>query len=120
MKNLFVNPTRRGEGVGAALCDWLEAKARTVGFDHIYLRSSCGWSSQAPKFSGWSRVVLGYKPSISYRRAISAVALKTGQRSPPGLRRCRRVGRSGRRCSQGHHRTAEYMVYSGKQPTSRE
>ncbi|WP_346028528.1 GNAT family N-acetyltransferase [Arthrobacter parietis] len=37
MKNLFVNPTRRGEGVGTALCDWLEAKARTVGFDHIYL-----------------------------------------------------------------------------------
>lgn len=37
MKNLFVNPSRRGHGVGTAPCDWLEEKARTAGFDHIYL-----------------------------------------------------------------------------------
>lgn len=37
MKNLFVKASQRGQGVGTALCDWLEAKARTVGFDHIYL-----------------------------------------------------------------------------------
>lgn len=37
MKNLYVNTAGRGQGVGTALCDWVEAKARTAGFDQIYL-----------------------------------------------------------------------------------
>lgn len=37
MKNLFVDPARRGQGVGTALCTWFEEKAGSAGFGHIYL-----------------------------------------------------------------------------------
>lgn len=37
MKNLSVDPTRRGEGIGTAICTWLESAAQEAGYARIYL-----------------------------------------------------------------------------------
>lgn len=71
VKSLYVYPSARRRGVGAAISRFLEAKASELGFDEIFLGVTPDNPAAIPMYIG-----LDYTPTGEHRSAVNLAVLQ--------------------------------------------